>query len=331
MIKALVNKLIDWVNIEKPNTEFPLCDFERIRYELRPCDVLLIEGRSRVSEVIKLITQSPWSHACLYVGRLHDVDDLELRKKLAEHFTGDPNVQLVIEGYLGKGTISSALDNYKNDHIRICRPQGLSRKDAQQVLKFAIDRLGTEYNIRQLFDLGRFLLPWSIMPRRWRSSLFEHHIGESTKAVCSTMIAQAFSAIDFPILPVLRQHEETGVELIVRNPKLFTPRDFDYSPYFDIIKYPFVSFSEGPYRSLPWNKDGLFSHDGENITDLSHNKMLPETINAIHTKQYAQFVNPDVNLFDSIYLRFSRFFGFNRPQKAQETEQKKEVENLTKY
>jgi len=274
MFRKLTHHVIQWLTDEKRSHEVPLCDFERIRYELRPCDVLLIEGRSRISDVIKQITQSAWSHSCIYIGRLHDIDNTALRQKLERHFNGDPNVQLVIEGYLGKGTIVSPLESYKGDHIRICRPRGLTRQDAQQVLEFAINKLGTDYDVRQIIDLARFLVPWSILPRRWRSSLFVHHAGTSTKTVCSTMIAEAFGSIDFPILPVVKQHEESGVALYVRNPRLFTPRDFDYSPYFEIIKYPFISFLENSYRNLPWNRDGLMSHDGVNIVDtkIYHDK-----------------------------------------------------------
>src|SRR5215510_7731907 len=35
---------------------------------LRPGDVLLVEGNTRVSAAIKYLTQSTWSHAALYVG-----------------------------------------------------------------------------------------------------------------------------------------------------------------------------------------------------------------------------------------------------------------------
>ena len=35
---------------------------------LRPGDVLLIEGRTRISAPIKYLTQSIWSHAAIYVG-----------------------------------------------------------------------------------------------------------------------------------------------------------------------------------------------------------------------------------------------------------------------
>lgn len=249
---------------EEPFEGFPLCDFERIRYEVRPCDVLLIEGRSRVSRTIQSITQSSWTHSCLYIGRLHDVDDLQLREKLKQHFKGEPNVQLVIEGYVGKGTIASPLNNYETDHIRICRPRGLSRKDAQTVMAYAINQLGVDYDVRQILDLARFLVPWSILPRQWRSSLFDYKVGRSAKTVCSTMIAEAFCSINFPILPLIKRHEETGIEMFSRNPKLITPRDFDYSPYFEIIKYPFIEIAEGGiYRQLPWNVEGKLHNIGE--------------------------------------------------------------------
>src|ERR1700758_4931219 len=39
-----------------------------LRKSLRPADVLLVEGSSRVSTAIKYLTQSTWSHAALYVG-----------------------------------------------------------------------------------------------------------------------------------------------------------------------------------------------------------------------------------------------------------------------
>ena len=134
MFKYIKDKFTIWLTHEDPPEGVPLCDFERISYEIRPCDVLLVEGRSRVSDAIRRITQSPWSHACLYIGRLHDIEDIELKKRLLDHYQADPNEQLVIEGFLGKGTIVSSLNLYKNDHIRICRPRGISRGDAQQVL-----------------------------------------------------------------------------------------------------------------------------------------------------------------------------------------------------
>jgi hypothetical protein len=252
---------IRWLTSVRPYEGVPLCDFERIRYEIRPGDVILIEGRSRVSDIIRAITQSSWSHAALYIGHLHDIEDPKIRNLVSLHYQGLPDEQLVIEGIMGKGARVNKLSYYEKDHIRLCRPKGLSRIDAQKIIALTTYKLGSEYDVRQVLDLARFLLPWSIMPRRLRSKLFEFQAQESTKTVCASMIAEAFSAVDFPILPLVQKNAEHKLELITRNPKLYTPRDFDYSPYFDIIKYPFVEFSYAIYHKLPWNREGLISHD----------------------------------------------------------------------
>ena len=51
--------LSHWLKRPRLGRNIPLSDFERIRHELKPGDVLLVEGRTRISEVIKVVTQSP--------------------------------------------------------------------------------------------------------------------------------------------------------------------------------------------------------------------------------------------------------------------------------
>ncbi len=261
----LGKKIVGWLTAEQESVNPPLCDFERIRYEIRPCDVVLVEGRSRISEIIRTITQSPWSHSALYIGRIHDIDDEELREKVLSFYAGDPNEQLIIEAWLGVGTVVEPLNKYRADSLRVCRPAGLARQDAQHIMKFALHHLGFEYDLRQLMDLGRFLFPYSIIPRRWRSSLFEHNAGVPTRSVCSSMIAAAFASVKFPVLPVLEERRDGSLRMVPRNSRLFTPRDFDYSPYFDIIKCPHLDFTKQPtYRELPWDRRGrVCDADGE--------------------------------------------------------------------
>lgn len=253
-LSFLGRKITDWLNQERDPYDTPMSDFERIRHELRPCDVLLVEGRTRISNVIRIITHSPWTHAALYVGRLHDIEDPKFRARAASHFGDDPDVQLIAESLLGEGTVLKPLNDYQRDHLRICRPKSLSHHDSQQAINFAISRLGFEYDMRQILDLARFLFPWSILPRRWRSSLFVHNAGRPTRTVCSTMIAESFAYIQFPILPLVRSTKDNQVRLFRRNPRICTPKDFDFSPYFEIIKYPFIDCDEyGSYRLLPWH------------------------------------------------------------------------------
>ena len=253
----LGKKVVGWLTSEHMPATLPLCDFDRVRYEVRPCDVILVEGRSRVSDIIRTITQSTWSHSALYIGRVHDIDDQDLREKVLSFYDGDPDEQLIIEAWLGKGTVVNPLHRYRDDSLRICRPTGLSRQDAQHVLKFALHHLGFEYDLRQLLDMARFLFPYSFIPRRWRSSLFQHNAGSPTRSVCSSMIAAAFASVKFPVLPVLEEQQDGSVRIIPRNSRLFTPRDFDYSPYFDIIKCPHAEYGKQvSYRNLPWDTRG---------------------------------------------------------------------------
>ena len=249
-----------------------LCDFERLRFEIRPGDVLLLEGRSRISEVIKLVTQSPWTHSALYIGRVHDVADPAVRERVLRFYHGDPNEQLIIEALLGEGTVVNPITKYRSEHLRICRPGALSPADARKVITRAIAKLGCDYNVRQLLDLTRFLFPYNFLPRRWRSSLFEHNAGAPTRTVCASMIAEAFGAVQFPIMPIVKRLPDGGVRLYQRNFRLFTPRDFDYSPYFEIIKYPYLGINElASYRELPWDEAG-------HVCNAENDCYLPEPV-----------------------------------------------------
>jgi len=261
------DKLIHNLTRDHGEANKGLSNFDRLRYEIRPGDVLLVEGRSKVSTIIKTITQSCWTHSAFYVGRLHDIEDPQTRAHIKRFYNGDPEEQLIIEAMIGEGTLVDSLKKYRGEHLRICRPKGITHQDAQKVINYAIHRLGTDYDVRQILDLMRFLFPYSLLPRRWRSSLFEHNAGKPTKTVCSTMMAEAFASIHFPILPVLQYDEDNNLKLFRRNSKLVTPSDFDYSPYFDVIKYPIFDFDElSVYKQLPWNKEGvIYKNPDENI------------------------------------------------------------------
>jgi hypothetical protein len=271
------NKFVHWLTFESPDFHSPLTSFERLRYELRPGDVILVEGRSKIGDIIKSVTQSIWTHSFFYIGRLHDIDDPLLREHILRYRHCQPDEQLIIESMLGKGTIVNAIDVYEGEHLRICRPRGITRNDSQKVIAYAIDQLGVDYNVRQIMDLFRFMFPYWFIPKRWRSSLFEHNAGRPTENVCSTMMAEAFAAVRFPIIPVLHQDKSGNLKLLRRNSKLITPCNFDHSPYFDVIKYPVLDFDElGVYRKLPWDQTSVhntaagdsFYSDPEEISKL---------------------------------------------------------------
>jgi hypothetical protein len=67
--------------------------------------------------------------------------------------------------------------------------------------------------------------------------------GDPTRAICSTLIAQAYESVHYPILPLYvppqaGEHAKDAHEELLRihHYSLFRPRDFDISPYFAIVK-----------------------------------------------------------------------------------------------
>ena len=214
---------------------------------LQPGDVLLVEGNSRVSTAIKYLTQSTWWHAALYVG---------------EHLAkagGNPD-HYFVEADTVEGVRSVGVDVFEHLHTRICRPIGLMEGDREQVVAYAVARLGSRYDLRNIIDLARYLLPTPPVPTRFRRRLLALGSGDPTRAICSTLIAQAFQSIRYPILPITdlvsaaRPDCPECVEEIlrVRHHSLFAPRDFDVSPYFQVIK-PAVS-DDFDFHALRWGE-----------------------------------------------------------------------------
>ena len=266
----LVEKLGNYLLKEITPPRGFLSDFSRICHEVRAADVLLIEGRNRISHMVQHITQSPWSHSALYIGRIHDLEDPKLRELIQHNYKGSPSEQLLIESVVGQGTVIVPISKYHEEHIRVCRPTGLSHVDAQNTINYAVKTIGREYDIRHFFDLGRFIFSNRLIPRRWKSSLFDQKAGKVEQDICSTMIAKAVGSIKFPILPLIRISHHNRLEIIRRNPDLYAPCDFDYSPYFDIIKYPMIPVTGySAYRHLPWHEE-LMSNDDQGI--VSHHE-----------------------------------------------------------
>ena len=154
---------------------------ELVAVTIRPADVLLVEGaRSKINSAIRYLTQSTWSHAAMYVG---------LGAKLGD-VGGEPLV--LIEAEVGKGVIASPLSKYDTYNTRICRPVGLTPEDRQKAIHYVIERIGDGYDVKNIIDLMRYFLPHPPVPARWRRRMIALGSGEPTRAICSSLIAQAF-------------------------------------------------------------------------------------------------------------------------------------------
>jgi hypothetical protein len=209
---------------------------------LRPGDVLLVDGgEAKVATAIRYLTQSSWSHAALFVGGPTPV---------AAH---TPDV--LIEAEVGLGVISSPLSRHAGRPLRICRPVGLAPAEVDALVGFARARIGAQYDLRNVIDLARWLFPTPPVPTRWRRRMIALGSGEPTRAICSTLIARAFQSIGYPILPIRDTETDPAGAAArevyrVRHHSLFVPRDFDLSPYFEIVKPTLAAGFD--HRAMAW-------------------------------------------------------------------------------
>ena len=276
-----IDKAVAWLNYKMKINSAPLCDFSALSKSLNPCDVILVEGRSRAGQIIKICSLSHWSHAAIYIGRLCDIHDEELKLEIKKHYSGKETDQLLIETEIGTGTSVQNIELYAGEHLRVCRPRGLTNEDTQHVFKFLKNKLGCDYGIRQAIELLRFFFPYALLPRNWRSSLFNYAPGDATKVVCSTLIAEAFYTIDYPILPLIKVNADYEMQLYQMNPMFCAPCDFDHSPYFQTLKFPFYDFKESSH-DLPWRGRGSL-HKDEDKRFLTQRdvKILKNVVNKV--------------------------------------------------
>lgn len=272
---SLRRRIVDW--IVDYLTE-PLPSYERrarndlsaLIAELRKGDVILVEGDQRVSAVIRYLTQSCWSHSALYIG-----DELVQRggdrASWARDSFGDEADHLVVEA-LPRGVIVSPVAKYVDYNLRICRPHKLRAEHVRTLMDEAVATIGWRYDLRNVLDLARYMIPVTIVPPRWRTAALHFGSAEPTEVICSSLIARLFHRVRFPILPTVTFPEELGEEprsklvrrifgepspeytgiFQMRHPTLVTPRDFDLSPFFDIVKQNPLARGDFDYSRIHW-------------------------------------------------------------------------------
>ena len=234
-----VGRLI--ARLQQPATCEPFAsnDLTALRETLRPGDVLLVEGKGRISGSIKYLTQSAWSHSALYVGPMVGAET-------------DVEPHVLIEANIEEGVVSAPLSKYLHCQTRICRPVGLTQADCETVCRYASERIGLGYDFKNVIDLMRYLFPGPVT-RRWRGRTIALGSGDARRIICSSLIAQAFDAVRYPILPEIKRVEsQTGRREVaeIRHSSFYTPRDFDISPYFMVVK---PTLARGfNYKDMRW-------------------------------------------------------------------------------
>jgi hypothetical protein len=230
------------------HSHLPTSPGEMLAATLRRGDVLLVEGTSRFATAIKYLTQSTWSHSALYIG-----------DALGPPGAGEePRVLVDVDVVEGVRVIP--LSKFSGLHTRICRPVGLSAEEVDKVVGFMLARVGNGYDLKNVFDLARYLIRTPPLPGSMKRRMIALGSGEPTRAICSTLLAQAFESIRYPILPEVEliPDDAPGAAqarreiLHIRHYSLYAPRDFDVSPFFQIVKPRLERAFD--FRGLLWHE-----------------------------------------------------------------------------
>ena len=273
----IVDRIVDYLMEPLPAYERRVRnDLGSLLADLRKGDVILVEGDQRVSAIIRYLTQSCWSHAALYIG-----DELvsrgDERSAWARDAFGDGAEHLLVEA-LPRGVAVAPVAKYVDYNLRVCRPHRLRAEHVRTMMDEAVATIGWRYDLRNVFDLARYMVPVTIVPPRWRTAALHFGSGEPTEVICSSLIARLFYRVRFPILPTVTfPAEEQGGEprgkivrrifgqpgpeytglFRMRHPTLVTPRDFDLSPFFDIVKQNPLARGDFDYSRIHWVDDDL--------------------------------------------------------------------------
>lgn len=266
--------------LEKPIPSYKkriINNMDNLYAQIRPGDVLLVEGRSRLSRIIQIMTKSAWSHAAIHVGnRLEKTDNIAVRSILNGLVETDRQ-HMLIEADAGNGVIAVPLNHYRDYNIRICRPFGISADDLVSVTEGIIGNFGKHYDHENLLDLALLVLPPWLNPFKKRT--IQACLGGCTdyKVICSGMIANAFQKVGYPIAPALLTpsdignrliNDPYGSKLIMRHFSQIVPRDFDLSPNFEIVKYNIIGLGNFDYKSIWANKENRTHQSASSKTCL---------------------------------------------------------------
>jgi len=225
---------------------------------IRKGDIILVEGNSEISRMIKLLTQSSWSHSAICVGDELVINGDGRGERIIKQFGNDAD-HMLVEAFTGTGVTAAPIRKYLDFNIRVCRPYGILPQDLDSVVSEVIDNLGKQYDHRNIIDLGLMLLPPFLNPFKKRT--IHACLGNCNEfqVICSGMIARAFQRVGYPIIPALgpipmdassKQHNPYGASLIMRHYSQIMPKHFDISPNFEIIKFNIIEGGDFNYKAL---------------------------------------------------------------------------------
>ena len=188
-------------------------DAQSLSATLSRGDVLLTDGNTRMAALVKRLTRSTWSHVALYVGPLNE----------------GPDPRCVVEADLAAGVRAVPLSEFKGQRVCVLRPKGLHDADRRRLADWVVSRIGDEYDLAHAWALAGRLLRLPLASRLPPAP--SRMVQGATRFVCSSLLAQAFVMIGYPITPVQIGIRDAGAA----DNRYVTPRDFESASGFEVV------------------------------------------------------------------------------------------------
>lgn len=236
---GLEDRIWKYLEKEKKNYVLPFeNNIEGLKEAIKPGDVLLVSGISRLSNIIKIVTKSHWSHSTLYIGegKILEADNIIYTKNGLEKIERS----VVIE---------NPIEKYQKYNIRVKRPHQLTEEDLSIILNEAKKYLGKDYDRKNLYN---FLLGFL----GFKKFDYRKSMGSEGSYTCSALIANLFQSVKYPILPEVVIFED-GKRLVVnKNYTHISPGDFDLasSQFWQTISFQGIGKSSH-YKDIPWYEE----------------------------------------------------------------------------
>jgi Permuted papain-like amidase enzyme, YaeF/YiiX, C92 family len=191
-----------------------IADTRALATVLRQGDVLLTAGNIRMAALVRRLTPSAWSHVSIYVGPLE----------------GGPDPRCIVEADVATGVRAVPLSEFEGQPVRILRPTRLQDAERGRVADWVVSRIGSEYDLAHAWALARRLLRLPF--RSGLPSTPGAMAQETTRFICSSLLAQAFVLVGYSIAPTLG-----GIGATVgAQHRYVVPRDFDGASGFEVVK-----------------------------------------------------------------------------------------------
>lgn len=162
-----------------------LYNIQKLKKKLKPGDVFLVHGTHLISRIIRIVTDSHWNHATIYIGNGKFIEANE------------------------RGVTTRDIAVYKQKDIEIYRHVKATDHHRKLMVSHAMQKTGKQYDFFQLLQLFFYVL-FGI-----RGNARE--IGSKNRYICSELVAEAYQATG---LKVYKTYNPTQI-----SPNDFTESD----------------------------------------------------------------------------------------------------------